>query len=434
MGFCLNYLFIAEIGELIQVTVNRIITRFSFLLILLALTNSCTDYEKLQFNFEKVSESVNGVLISVSLTGDAEIVCDGEIKYKDRTLKKFKLKSFDFANPFKLAIDYSDFPDLAVELATDFVLNHSPKLKVLITNKEKEFYKTSSISLQPKVPPIATGIKLRTKKIAARIPVGFSQALDDAQSYLDINDIIVDDYKLKQIATVALLIKNNSKILFSVVPADVVIPVYKDLMHIRASVLVDDVKHNPFLLLYPSLDNNYYEGPNLYQLAKKYYSDGETPKGFRIKPYKDKYILERDFETADLKGDYDLYLSVADDDNNFFFYNLGMLIFDNVAPRFEEWDFGEYNFGGNELYEGKVYLDYKVAGNRNPYDVIFSGKVFGDVKKIYVNFRRVEFKTNKDLLFTQKIYIYKGYKDIYIRLIDNVGNIGDYVLPVIAPE
>lgn len=382
---------------------------------------------------KKVSSSVNETVVSIALVGDANITCRGEIKYKDQILQKFLIKSYDFHNPVEISIDYFNYPDLAVELATGFVLKQEQKIDIVLVNTEKDFIRTETINLTAKVPPVVSNIKLRTNRIAQRYIASFSDALSDVKTYLNSKNIKVSDYQLQQIATTVLLIRNNSKILLAFVPLEFKIPIYRKRRSLNASLSckLNDLK--PLLTLYPAIDNKYYDGPNLYEIAKHYFIDKDVDYKMRIKNRRKETIIERRFDTAKLIGDYDLYLVVADDENNFFYYNTGAVIFDNIAPQFDDWNLGEYYFGGNELYEGKVYLDYKIAGSKNPYDVIFTGKIFGDVNQMFVNFRRVKFKKDSDLLFTQKIYIYNGYKEIFVRLIDKVGNIGDYVLPVTLP-
>ena len=127
-----------------------------------------------------------------------------------------------------------------------------------------------------------------------------------------------------------------------------------------------------------------------------------------------------------------MFLTISDGKDNYFFYDLGTVIFDNVAPEFSDLVLGNYYFGGNELFEGKVYLDYSIPVKQNPYNVIFSGKVFGDVKDIEVDGERVSFVKDGDLLFSKKIYIPDGYKDVDVKLSDVVGNIKNYTIPLIV--
>ncbi|GBD89261.1 hypothetical protein BMS3Abin03_03211 [bacterium BMS3Abin03] len=393
---------------------------------------SCAGLEDQEMKVSKISESINGINLSVSLIGSSELTCKGKVKYKNYTLKDFVIKSFDYARPTEVKIDYSEFPNLATELAADFVLNKNTKLEVIIFNKENEFLRTESVPLNPHIPPVMTGIELQTKEIARRFPVGYNQESDDVESYLANKHYPYNKYTLEQITTISLLLKTNSRILLSVVLPDQDIPVYKGLDHIKVSVLCDSNKPEPFLILYPTADNIYYDGPGFYQLVNKHYRERKD-EDQTITPYEGRFLVQREFKTNGLIGEYNLLFALADDDNNYFYYNLGSLILDNIAPQFDRWSIGEYSFSGNELFEGKVYLDYRLATGNNPYNVIFSGKVFGDIKKLFVNGKKVKFKKDGDLLFTQKINIRSGYKDLTIGIVDNSGNEGNYILPVVVP-
>ena len=84
------------------------------------------------------------------------------------------------------------------------------------------------------------------------------------------------------------------------------------------------------------------------------------------------------------------------------------------------------------MYEGKVYLDYSIPFSKNPYEVIFSGMVYGDVKNITVDGKRINVVKNSDLLFSKTIYIENGYKDVEIKVTDAAGNLKNYILSLVV--
>jgi hypothetical protein len=394
---------------------------------------SCTNFDDHQLKVEKNKESLNEINFSVFLIGDDNISCNGIVKYRDVILRRFNLSSHNFKEPLELLIRYSDFPNIARELAIDFVLNRKPYLEIFIQNKEKEFNRTAKITLDPEVPPIMTGIELKDKELTRRFPMGLRNEIYEIESYLLKNNIESNTYITEKIATVSLLIRNNSKILLTTTLVDAKIPIYKGKKDLNVSVLCDSVSFNPHLVLYPSPTNKYYDGPNLYTIAKTHYT--KNSKEFTsIKLRRSKYLLERNFNVINLNGEYDLYLIISESKENYFYYNIGSVIFDNVPPDFNYWISGGYYFGGNELYEGKVYIDYLIPFSKNPYEVIFSGKVYGDVKDITIDGNRINVKKNSDLLFTKKIYIRDGYKDVEIKVTDDAGNLKNYTLPLVVSQ
>ena len=393
----------------------------------------CADYDNHVLKVEKSAESLNGIKFSVSLSGGNEIDCKGEVKYNDVILHKFDITSYNWEKPLEFLINYSEFPDIAQQLAIDFTLNKNPRIEIFVQNKENNFFRTEYLTLNPRVPPVMTGIDLQNSGFAKKYPIRYKQEIYDLEYYLNQYNLRFDDHTLEKIATVSLLIKSNTKMLPAIVPADENIPIYKDKNKITASVLCDSISSNPHLVLYPAKNNKYYDGPNLYDIANAHYT-GLVKSMTNSKLFKDKYLLEREFDVSGLNGEYDLYLIIADKTNYYFYYDLGAVIFDNIAPEFDEWSVGSYYFRGNELFEGKVYLEYTIPYGRNPYDVIFSGKVFGDVKSLYVDGKGIDFKKNNDLIFSQKIYIDDGFKDIKIEILDEIGNLKNYYLPLIISQ
>ncbi len=405
--------------------------KFSLIALISMVALSCTNFDDHQFKVEKNEESLNGINLSVFLIGEDDIQCKGIVKYKNITLHQFKIDSYNFEKPLELLINYSEFPKIARELAIDFVLNRKPYLEIFIQNREKEFYRAVHITLDPQVPPIMTGIVLNDKEITRRFPMGFRTELYDIESYLLKYNLILNSYITEKIATVSLLIRNNSKILPTSIPVDAKIPIYKGKKELNISVLCDSDSLNPHLVLYPSPNNKYYDGPNLYKIAKTHYTENNKEITY-IKLTGDKYLLERNFNVENLIGEYDSYLIISKNRKDYFYYNLGSIIFDNVAPEFNEWAIGGYYFGGNDLYEGKVYLDYSIPFSKNPYEVIFSGMVYGDVKNITVDGKRINVVKNSDLLFSKTIYIENGYKDVEIKVTDAAGNLKNYILSLVV--
>ncbi len=407
--------------------INRIL-QISMLLMLLI---SCKNYEDHQLKIEKLRESVNAVKFSISLIGDDFIQVVGTIKYKDILLHKFGLESTSVDTPSEYLINFSESPGITQQLAVDFVLNRKPKLEIFIEDKEKEFSRTGYLELNPDVPPIMTGIELKSKDITREYPISYKSEIYEMDFYLLENDIWVDKYILERMATVSLLIKNNSKILLTVAPVGDDIPIYRGRKFINATVMMDSISLNPYLILYPAKTNKYYDGPGLYEIANAYYTEENTIKE-TVNIQGDKFVISKRFNVEKLIGEYDLMLIISEGLDKYFYYDIGSVIFDNVAPEFNEWALGNYYFGGNESYEGKVYLGYTIPVSSNPYEVIFSGKVFGDVKNISIDGRQFDVKGKSDILVTKKIYISDGYKDVNVGITDIVGNLKNYTIPIIV--
>lgn len=394
---------------------------------------SCADYDNHQLKVEKIRESVNAVKFSVTLTGNDLLQCDGIIKYKDHLLHNFKIESNQKENPSEFLVNYSEFPDLALRLANDFVLHQNPEIEVVISNTRERFIRKENIKLDPVIPPIVTGIEVLSRDICRKYSPGYKNEVSEIADYLEQNNIVLNNFTIEKIATVSLLIKNNSKILPAVIPFDQEVPVYRAKTSIRVSVLMDSISGNPFITLFPAKSNKYYDGMGLYEIAKSHYTGGENFYS-RVNLDGNKFALEKTFNVKELIGEYDLFLIVSGGIENYFYYDLGTAVFDNIAPEFDEIILENYYFGGNGLYEGKVYLDYSIPFKQNPFEVIFSGKVFGDVKDLSIDGKKVDIKGKRDIIFSKKIYIPDGYKKINVKITDLVGNLKNYTLPLFVRQ
>ena len=60
---------------------------------------SCTNFDDHLFKVDKKAESINGIQLAVSLTGDDFIKCKGVVKYGDVILQHFDIVSNSEENP-----------------------------------------------------------------------------------------------------------------------------------------------------------------------------------------------------------------------------------------------------------------------------------------------------------------------------------------------
>lgn len=403
------------------------------IVIIAALLTCCGNYENHKLIVEKSTESFNGVKFNVSLVGSDEIECSGEIKYNNVVLHRFKIKSSDEKKPEEFLINYSEFPEISLQLAAELILDSKTYIEITVNNEDKEFSRREYLELNPVIPPVMTGITLQTKEVAVKYPLNYRQEVYETESFIKSKNLIIDKYKIKRIATLSTLIKSNTKILPAVVLPDAKVPIYKGKDELKVTVQCDTFSLNPQLVLYPSPRNKYYEGPNLYQITNSFYN-GKNKNVTTRKIVEDKFMLERNFDVKKLTGEYDLFMVICSKSAIYFYYDIGSVIFDNVAPEFDEFSAGSYYFAGNAAFEGKVYLDYTIPTKRNPYDVIFSGKVFGDVKSISIDGKAIDFLKNSDLLFSRKMYINGGIKDVQVSIRDDLGNSKDYNIPIVVSQ
>ena len=58
--------------------------------------------------------------------------------------------------------------------------------------------------------------------------------------------------------------------------------------------------------------------------------------------------------------------------------------------------------------------------------------VYGDVRNITIDGKRINVERGSDVLFSKKIYIVDGYKDVEIKVTDGVENFKNYTLPLVV--
>ena len=63
-------------------------------------------------------------------------------------------------------------------------------------------------------------------------------------------------------------------------------------------------------------------------------------------------------------------------------------------------------------------------------DVPFVGRAYGDIKAIYVDNMKVNFKVGEEIYFKKKVYLDGGYNRIPIKIIDFSGNTTESYIPI----
>ena len=75
-------------------------------------------------------------------------------------------------------------------------------------------------------------------------------------------------------------------------------------------------------------------------------------------------------------------------------------------------------------------LERKDFYGYNPFKIPFVGQATGDIDKIYVNNKQVNFKLDEQIYFKQRIYLDGGYNRVPVKIIDKRGNITKSFIPI----
>ncbi len=102
----------------------------------------------------------------------------------------------------------------------------------------------------------------------------------------------------------------------------------------------------------------------------------------------DQYVLEDEIE-ATYSGLVGLYVINIDKNGLYTYHEVANYIVDETAPMFNNYKYG--TFTGDERFEGLLCLSTENFYGFNPYKVPFTGQVYGDIKEIYVDGKRIPF-------------------------------------------
>jgi hypothetical protein len=79
------------------------------------------------------------------------------------------------------------------------------------------------------------------------------------------------------------------------------------------------------------------------------------------------------------------------------------------------------NLEKDVFYEGKVCIDYKEFYGHSPYNIPFVANIFGDVKELYVDDKKIKFTGEGEVFFRQKVYLEQGYNRIPVKVVGKSG-------------
>jgi hypothetical protein len=110
------------------------------------------------------------------------------------------------------------------------------------------------------------------------------------------------------------------------------------------------------------------------------------------------------------------------------YQQLGAYLSDAAPPKFSNSTY--CSKPDNPEYEGVVCIDNESFYGWSPFSVPFVGKAYGDIKAIYVDNMRVNFKIGQEIYFKKKVYLDGGYNRVPVKIIDNSGNVTESFIPI----
>ena len=372
-----------------------------------------SDYEIIAITQDE--NKIENTVIKLGINGPKELVFKTYFKYESMFFDSIQIKSSEIPviNLKKLNLFTTNINFLS--LADSIVSERPIKIEIIATNKIEDILIKKSVEILIKSPPIVIS------------------KITQSENFLPtelILDVELNKSKSSLKTKILSEILRNHKYCPPIKTSKYDIPIINEADSFTIKLEVDKYYKKTFLWHVPAITNNMYSNHSIENYIKDV-----------IEKFNDTihntHIIKSD--TSDLISVYrkaecyhsglnSIYLVTIDDDNQYFYHEIGNFIVDDIPPSFINQR--SYNFSGDERWEGLLCLVNEHFYGHSPHKVPFVGIAYGDIKEIYVNNKRVNFTIGKEIYFKQSLYLDNGYNRIPIRVIDHKGNNTEYYIPV----
>lgn len=198
---------------------------------------------------------------------------------------------------------------------------------------------------------------------------------------------------------------------------------------INTTLKTDTVFKHTFIGRYPAFNNSYYNDINLEKMISEYIDTklDSIESVWKGKMNNGAYVIT-DNLSSEYAGLIGVYLINIDQFGQFTYQQVGAYLSDAVSPKFSNTTYcSEPN---NPEYEGAVCIDNESFYGWSPFNVPFVGRAYGDIKAIYLDNMKVNFKIGQEIYFKKKVYLDGGYNRVPVKIIDNSGNITESFIPI----
>ena len=386
---------------------------------------SCKNYndQKIQVR-EQEFVDLFSPSIDLCISGKEEVNYSVKLSYDNLLIDTFSVKSTLDKSFKKINFNFSKLKDDLPLLSYKLITTSQIKLELTAINKENRISIDTTITFKIKLPPISSVSSVdgsnfssttsdKTKEFEQKIRGSISTGLDK-------------DIKRAAILTDMLITKTLHS---TVVIEDFQMPVLKPTDKIKIKILTDTVFQYTVIGRYPSKSNKVYSDVDLDKTIKETMTNDlqKIKTDWHGKKEGNMFVLEDEIQ-ATYGGLVGLFIINIDKNGSYSYCEVANFLGDETAPKFNNNRWGSFN--GDARYEGLVCLETEHFYGFSPYSVPFIGKVYGDVKGIYVDGKRISFKAGEELYFKKSVYLDGGYNRVPIRVVDSKGNSADYFIPI----
>jgi hypothetical protein len=388
---------------------------------------SCTNYSDHKFLISKENKiNLLSPSIDLCITGDQELNYRVTITTGDYLIDTLSIKSTREMSFTKAKLNFSNLKENLPLVIYRLVEN--PKLKITISaiGGNYKVRLDTTITLDIKIPPVSLVSILNENEYTPTSLVLLNSEKNELKLKKSIPNL--NETKIKKTEVLSdMIIRNSYHPAVSISESD--LPIHKITDKIKVSVLTDTLYEYSIIGRYPSKNNKIYSEIDIDKEIKKVIKNNlsSLKSDWLGKKNGNLFVLEDEIN-AEYEGLVGLFVININKDGLYSYQEVANFIVDDTAPEFENREYG--TFRGDDRYEGLVCLSTENFYGFNPYKVPFIGQVYGDIKEIFVDGKRIPFTVGNDLYFKKSIYLDGGYNRISIKLVDLRGNSAEYFIPV----
>ena len=372
---------------------------------------SCSDYD----NQKIITKNTTNIDLfkpefNVSIIGSTEIEYIVKLTYNESQIDTFRIKT---NLDKKIKINYISIKENLPNLTLDLLKDSSIIIKLTAYNEKDNFSIDTSLTLKFLIPPIPIIKKISGNNFSNTF---INKRLFETPFWERCNNCDSDLIKKASILYNMIgKLSNRPEII-----RNKELPIVNNSREVKIIVELDNVFEKTYIADRENVGKNNKES----NLTIDKNENGQ-------------FVIEYIPDNSKY-GVNSLFLICIDENNKSTIFEIANFIVDNKPPKFfidlgSTWRF---KFEMDERYEGALYLNTNHFYGYSPYKVPFTGAYKGDIKELYVSGKRIDIsKSNSNNIhFKLSLYLDNGYNQIPVKIIDSMGNIGNYFIPLTITE
>jgi hypothetical protein len=390
------------------------------------LLSACSDYSDHKINIGETPAFgiFEDITIDLGVQGKNELIYSVELLYKGKLLATESITSSYKPSLIPMSLDLSKIQDKSTDFAADIVSQNQVVIDIMLSNENQKIALDTSINISIRPLPISQPISIELSNGKSDLTSSIQSSLIEVRKKYPNLQVT----KQHRVAFLNELLKQNRKGLHAEISSEQLKPLKKG-FEINTTIKTDTVFKHTVIGRYPAINNSYYDEVNFEKIISEYIETklDSIESDWKGKMNNKDYVIT-DKISSEYAGLIGIYLINIDQYGQFTYQQIGAYLSDAVSPNFTNSTY--CSEPDNPEYEGVVCIDSKNFYGWSPYNVPFVGRAYGDIKAIYVDNMKVNFKIGQEIYFKKKVYLDGGYNRVPVKVIDNSGNITESFIPI----